>query len=108
MLIKCPECQKDVSSEAPLCVHCGYPLKNRTTAETNEVVPKRVSEPDAAPKPKKRLSRSGALLVCLGLVGLVVAFFVRNPERLWYTIWTLGGTVNRVTHYKEADEEERI
>lgn len=24
MIIKCPECQKDVSSEASNCPHCGY------------------------------------------------------------------------------------
>jgi len=26
-LIICPECQKKVSSEADVCVHCGYPIK---------------------------------------------------------------------------------
>ncbi len=25
-LIKCPECEQDVSSEANACPHCGYPL----------------------------------------------------------------------------------
>ncbi len=32
-LIKCPECEKDVSTEAVTCPHCGYPLKKD---ETNE------------------------------------------------------------------------
>lgn len=27
MLIKCPECGQDVSSEAENCIHCGYPIK---------------------------------------------------------------------------------
>lgn len=31
-LIKCPECGKDVSDKAEVCIHCGYPLK----AETNQ------------------------------------------------------------------------
>ena len=26
MLIKCPECGKEVSDKAPQCIHCGYPL----------------------------------------------------------------------------------
>ncbi|EXG87857.1 zinc-ribbon domain [Clostridium sp. ASBs410] len=26
MLIKCPECNKDISSEAEKCIFCGYPL----------------------------------------------------------------------------------
>ena len=29
-LIQCPECGKDVSSEAENCIHCGYPLKQET------------------------------------------------------------------------------
>ena len=27
MLIKCPECGKDVSDKADVCIHCGFPLK---------------------------------------------------------------------------------
>lgn len=36
-LIACPACQKDVSSQAPTCPHCGHPIatdannQNRTT-----------------------------------------------------------------------------
>ena len=29
-LIKCPECGKEVSDKAKICVHCGYPLKDKT------------------------------------------------------------------------------
>lgn len=25
-LIKCPECGKDISDKAKVCIHCGYPL----------------------------------------------------------------------------------
>ena len=27
MLIKCPECNKEVSDKAECCIHCGYPLQ---------------------------------------------------------------------------------
>ena len=27
-LIKCPECGKEISSYAPMCIHCGYPIKD--------------------------------------------------------------------------------
>lgn len=27
MLIKCPECQKEVSDQAEVCIHCGFLLK---------------------------------------------------------------------------------
>ena len=25
-LIKCPECGKEISDQAPACIHCGFPL----------------------------------------------------------------------------------
>lgn len=31
-LIKCPECGRDVSTEATACPGCGYPMKNNETA----------------------------------------------------------------------------
>lgn len=27
-LIKCPECNKDISDKSDSCIHCGFPLKN--------------------------------------------------------------------------------
>ena len=27
MLVKCPECELQVSDKAPACPHCGYPMK---------------------------------------------------------------------------------
>lgn len=29
-LIKCPECGREVSDKAIQCIHCGYPLNNKT------------------------------------------------------------------------------
>lgn len=28
MLIRCPECGKEVSDKAPACIHCGFPLND--------------------------------------------------------------------------------
>ena len=28
MLINCPECGKEMSSEAKQCIHCGFPIQN--------------------------------------------------------------------------------
>ena len=25
--MKCPECNKDISDHAEICIHCGYPIK---------------------------------------------------------------------------------
>lgn len=34
-LIKCPECGKEVSDRAPACIHCGFPLENKTGSNAN-------------------------------------------------------------------------
>ncbi|MFQ7451046.1 MAG: zinc ribbon domain-containing protein [Flavonifractor plautii] len=31
-LISCPECGKQISDQAPACIHCGYPLPKQPTA----------------------------------------------------------------------------
>lgn len=35
-LIKCPECGKEISDKAEKCIHCGYPLKNKTIINKKE------------------------------------------------------------------------
>ena len=38
-LIKCPECGKEISDQAPACIHCGFPLsKLKTVKEKKEGV----------------------------------------------------------------------
>lgn len=32
-LISCPECGKEISDKAKMCIHCGYPLDNILTEE---------------------------------------------------------------------------
>lgn len=47
-LIKCPECGKSVSSEAPSCPHCGYPIKqllNESVSSKNDDENKSVVPP---------------------------------------------------------------
>lgn len=31
-LIKCPECERDISDKAVHCIHCGYPLTTKTAS----------------------------------------------------------------------------
>lgn len=44
-LIKCPECQKEVSSSATSCPHCGYPLKS-TVVDNKDNIEKLTVEPN--------------------------------------------------------------
>lgn len=62
MLIKCPECNKDVSDSAPSCPNCGYVLK----ATVLEATPK-----ETAQIPKKRI----AIFQFISLGAIVIALF---------------------------------
>lgn len=39
-LIKCPECNGQVSDKADVCIHCGYPLKKAEQENNSEVLDK--------------------------------------------------------------------
>lgn len=56
MLIKCPECEKEVSDKADKCPNCGYPM---TPAE---------EDVDSA--------KIGILVLILGVVGIILAFVI--------------------------------
>ena len=42
-LISCPECGKQISDQAPACIHCGYPLPKQPTAPAAPPSPDRFS-----------------------------------------------------------------
>lgn len=39
-LIKCPECGKEVSDKAEVCIHCGYPIKDFILSDIENVLSK--------------------------------------------------------------------
>lgn len=42
-LIKCPECNKDVSTEASSCPNCGYPIAKKIVKNNRSVAPKPIN-----------------------------------------------------------------
>lgn len=44
-LIKCPECNKEVSNKANVCIHCGYPLHDFQTETISNLQSKKVAIP---------------------------------------------------------------
>ena len=42
-LIKCPECNKDISDKAKVCIHCGYPLETTPKDQENTYVPMNIN-----------------------------------------------------------------
>lgn len=74
MIIKCPECGEDVSTEAKACPNCGYPIK-KLKKKTNPHV-------HALWKDIVGISVSSVgLLICLDLI----AFGFFNDKVLFWT-----------------------
>jgi hypothetical protein len=70
MLIKCKECQKDVSSEAANCPHCGFPVKPQPKAEEIPIVREANSSK----------SGLGTFFIILGIIGIIIGFIVIQPS----------------------------
>ena len=64
-LIRCPECGKKVSDQAPACPHCGNPNVAAPAAKNPEETP--------APAPKERRSHKKAILVVSVVLVLCLA-----------------------------------
>jgi len=70
MLIKCKECQKDVSSEAANCPHCGFPVKPQPKVEDVPIVREANSSK----------SGLGTFFIILGIIGIIIGFVVIQPS----------------------------
>ncbi|MCC8104824.1 MAG: zinc ribbon domain-containing protein [Clostridiales bacterium] len=69
MLVKCPECELQVSSNAVTCPHCGYPLK-----------PMRNSRPRATSNKRRRLPNG------FGQISEIKGRNLRKPFRAMVTV----------------------
>ena len=89
MLVKCPECQRDVSDSATFCPGCGFVLKRPVAPALNAAptpTPREVYHDSSGGKPKPKL---GCLPTGLLIVGFVFLVFL--------AIYWLKGTDLHVT-----------
>ena len=78
-LIKCPECEREVSDQAQSCPNCGYPLRKQPppVPPTGEV-----QTVEATGKMWKALQLIGVVLVCIGVVSCMVSYYSVAPTEL--------------------------
>lgn len=70
MLIKCPECELQVSDKATFCPHCGYPM-----------------QPDVRPrKPRSKNNKRRRLPNGFGQISEIKNRNLRNPFRAMVTV----------------------
>lgn len=78
-LINCPECQKQVSSEAPVCLTCGFPIKNRINK--SEAEDKIVAKSDSFSIIKKTLIVLATLFVVCIVLYKINYYFSADGKR---------------------------
>lgn len=93
-LIKCPECNKEVSTAATICPHCGYPINN----SHKEDYPKPIDKSWTTKwKNKAKVTRRNwliALLCSLVILGVFIILLCNDVEvtssaRYHKTIWAI-------------------
>ena len=81
-LIRCPECRREVSTEAAACPHCGYALGGSKDVQVIE----------QTAKTYKGIMVAGVLGFLLGVMGC--SYF---PEGIWKELSTVVSAVGFVT-----------
>ena len=70
MLLKCPECELQISDKATFCPHCGYPI-----------------QPDIKPrKPRNKNNKRKRLPNGFGQISQIKNRNLRNPYRAMVTV----------------------
>lgn len=92
-LIRCPECNHEISDTAKFCPNCGYVMK-----QEDPVQPEPVKEPEKVkvPKPKKEKKKSKIKpwIIIVVVLAVVSIFFVGQ----WITTSRKNGQWNTVEH----------
>ena len=74
-MIKCPECNADISDKAEACPKCGYELKKAENKETTGT--------DTEKKEKKFKGKIDYKYIIIGLLVIVVGFYMLNQQNIF-------------------------
>lgn len=123
MLVKCPECGREISSEALSCPHCGFPIdKNiaeRKSIDNDKALLKQyMDEYNSYTSSGTACVIIGFILIIIGVVCLPLAFTLEDLEALaiisyiavplGLVIAIAGGSVNSTKANNRKREIERI
>lgn len=74
-LIKCPECEKEISDASAVCIHCGYPLNKNPGIQETEAPNIKIKE-KVTPQLGDEEEKTKAGCIWIGFVAIILSFFV--------------------------------
>ena len=101
MLIRCPECDKEISSEASSCPYCGYPIKKLTTDPSSPIYVEKYTEAEIRTliKEAKEYESSYMAFVVFGIILIIISiivFVVCMVAQIDYETGTILGVLSGV------------
>lgn len=101
-LINCPECGKEISSQANNCPHCGYPISERTNGIEGKAFlePLEIVQTDTSIVSKQSKGRNPklfVLLVCCDSDGCHSGIFPLAQRKS--PCWNVGNRKDGIRYY---------
>lgn len=105
-LIKCPECQHDVSESAQSCPNCGFEVKTYLDFQKREEDKKRQEEQHQLEKLKEGCGCLFLIvLIIFAIIGLYSCFNTNNVEKIYITKCDWCGNEEECRKYYVQYEE---
>jgi len=105
-LIKCPECNKEISDKVKSCPHCGYPFDEAFS--NNKPQPVEITSINLNRKKSKKILKFILIVVIVaGLVG-IYKYFYNQKQRTSYIENINQATSKMIMSISEAEELSRL
>lgn len=102
MLIKCPECQKEISDKAPNCPNCGFPL-----IKPKNEIPLPPKHEDIVKQKNKNDNSSGGIVFSI-ILCIMVVFVVGKINDYKSNITVLSNTESNYENSEDYESSEEI
>lgn len=87
MIIKCSECEKEISDKAKFCVNCGCPIEDKYK-QADEYTSEQTDRPEAT-----TLKTVATIILVCGIILSVILIIIGIGETSFWGVWTGLNTV---------------
>lgn len=89
-LVKCPECGKKVSDQAPTCIHCGYPIQASSPYKSSAAYPAEHDRFRPGYKPPEKHKNDGYWMTDPDPVEVTNIVTIQKTSKTWKGLSCFG------------------